>query len=147
MLPNLPASATQADVGAAIYRLVCQDCHGDDGRGLTPEWIATWDPEDQYCWQSKCHALNHPPDGFVLPRDVPTIVGPTALTRFDTALDLYMLMRTNMPWHNPGSLQDTEYWQLTAYLIRENEIDPAVAVLDAERPAPSPCGAIRLKLP
>jgi len=28
ILPDLPSSATQADVGAEIYRLVCRDCHG-----------------------------------------------------------------------------------------------------------------------
>ena len=59
ILPDLPPTATQADVGAEIYRLVCQDCHGNRGQGLTDEWRAEWDPEDQNCWQSKCHAPNH----------------------------------------------------------------------------------------
>ena len=31
LLPTLPASATQADVGAEVYRLVCKACHGDTG--------------------------------------------------------------------------------------------------------------------
>lgn len=133
MLPDLPASATQADVGAEIYRLVCRDCHGDKGQGLTEDWIAQWDPEDQNCWQSKCHALNHPPEGFLLPTAVPSVVGPSALSRFHTASDLHEFISENMPWHNPGSLQDEQYWQLAAYLLRENEIDPMASPLTQER--------------
>lgn len=43
-LPDLPASATQADVGAEVYRLVCRACHGNKGQGLTEDWIAYWRP-------------------------------------------------------------------------------------------------------
>lgn len=135
LLPELPASATQADVGAEIYRLVCQDCHGDQGQGLTQDWIAKWNPADQNCWQSKCHASNHPPEGFDLPRYVPPVIGPSALLRFETALDLHEFISDNMPWHNPGSLQDAEYWQLTAYMIRENKIEPMTSSLDRQRAA------------
>lgn len=120
ILPDLPVSATDADVGAEIYRLVCRDCHGDKGQGLTDEWRATWAPKDQNCWQSKCHASNHPPEGFILPRYVPAVTGPTVLSRFKEPADWYEFIRTNMPFHNPGSLTDEEYLQLTAYLIREN---------------------------
>ena len=120
ILPDLPASASPADVGAEIYRLVCRDCHGDIGQGLTDEWRATWAPGDQNCWQSKCHASNHPPDGFVLPRFVPPVMGPSGLAQFDEAADLFEFIRSEMPMHNPGSLTDEEYWQLTAYLFQEN---------------------------
>ena len=122
ILPGLPLTATQADVGAEIYRLVCQDCHGNQGQGLTDEWRAEWAPERQNCWQSKCHAPNHPPEGFILPRYVPPLIGPSTLSRFETTLDLYNYIRVNMPWHNPGSLQEAEYWQLTAFLAREHQI-------------------------
>ena len=44
VLPELPSIGTQADVGAEIYRLVCQDCHGNQGQGLTDEWRAEWSP-------------------------------------------------------------------------------------------------------
>ena len=69
--PTLPPSASQADAGAQVYTLVCSACHGDLGQGLTDEWRATWNPSDQNCWQSKCHGLNRPSDGFDLPRYVP----------------------------------------------------------------------------
>ena len=67
IMPDLGPDATQADYGAEVYRLVCKACHGDKGQGLTPDWIAQWAPEDQNCWQLKCHAENHPPERFVLP--------------------------------------------------------------------------------
>jgi len=122
ILPEFPEDATQADVGAEVYRLVCQDCHGDQRQGLTAEWIATWPEGRQNCWTSKCHAGNHPPDGFELPHNIPAVGGEGALSRFDTALDLYQFIRANMPWHNPGSLTDEQYWQLAAFLIREQNI-------------------------
>ena len=119
VLPPLPSTATQADVGAEIYRLVCQACHGNRRQGLTDDWRAEWSPQDQNCWQSKCHASNHPPEGFIQPRYVPPLESPSALQAHETALDLYNYIRNRMPWHAPGSLQDTEYWQVTAFLIRE----------------------------
>lgn len=135
ILPTFPSSATQADVGAEIYRLVCQDCHGDKGQGLTDEWRATWDPEDQNCWQSKCHASNYPPEGFLLPRVIPSIIGPVLTSRIETSLDLYKTIRERMPYHNPGSLTDEEYWQLTAFLVRENGANPMGVPLDESRAA------------
>ena len=135
VLTNLPENATQIDRGAEIWRLVCQDCHGDMGQGLTQDWIAKWDPKDQNCWQTKCHASNHPPEGFVLPQYVPPLVGSTALGRFETASDLQTYMRDKMPWHKPGSLQDDEYWDLTAFVLDMNGINPLPAQLDAEQGA------------
>lgn len=135
IVPELPPTATQADRGAEIYRLVCSSCHGDRGQGLTTKWRMTWNPRDQNCWQSKCHASNHPPDGFELPRYVPAIIGPYTLTRFKTALDLYVYNHSFMPWHDPGSMIEEESWQVTAFLVRENGIDPIETPLDAERAA------------
>lgn len=120
ILPEFPETATQADVGAEIYRLVCRSCHGDRGQGLTRDWIAQWPPEDQNCWQSHCHGGMIPPDGFALPRTVPPVIGEGTLDEFDTAEALYNFNRQQMPWHAPGSLVDREYLQVTAYLLREN---------------------------
>jgi cytochrome c5 len=132
-LPYLPASATQADVGAEVYRLVCRACHGDKGQGLTEEWIATWDPASQNCWQSHCHHANHPPEGFLLPRYVPAVIGDQALVRFQTAQDLKQYIHENMPWHTPGSLTEEEYLQLTAFLLRENKIIQDDTTLDRSK--------------
>jgi hypothetical protein len=134
-VPVLPAGATQADYGAELYRLVCQDCHGNHGQGLTADWIATWAPKDQNCWQSKCHASNHPPDGFDLPHYVPPLVGEQFLSRFKTASDLYNYISQAMPWQDPGYLATDQYWQATAFLLRLNGMDPGNLVLEAQNAA------------
>lgn len=136
ILPELPETATEADYGAEIYRLVCQDCHGNVGQGLTEEWRREgFAPEDQNCWQAKCHSGSHPVDGFVLPQYVPPVAGEASLTRFNTSLDLYNFIRAAMPYHNPGSLLEREYWQLTAFIVRMNDLDPMTAPLDEARAA------------
>ncbi|MCX7851553.1 MAG: hypothetical protein N2383_02100 [Caldilineales bacterium] len=122
--PPLPAQPTQADYGAHVYWLSCMTCHGDRGQGLTDEWRAAWAPGDRNCWQSKCHAANHPPEGFRLPYTVPPVIGAGTLTKFVTAADLHAYLKARMPWHQPGSLPDEQYWQLTAYLIRANGLLP-----------------------
>ena len=81
---------------------------------------SAWVPGDQNCWQSKCHAANHPPEGFQLPYFIPYVIGQGALARFATADDLFHYVRTEMPWHWPGMYDDDIYWKLTAYLAREN---------------------------
>jgi mono/diheme cytochrome c family protein len=124
ILFDLPSDATQLEFGAEIYRLVCQDCHGDEGQGLTDEWRAKWAPEDQNCWQSKCHATNHPPDGFYMPI-APAVAGPPTQI-FDTALDLFNYIHNFMPWHNRGSLTEEDAWRVTAYILKLNNIDPGV---------------------
>lgn len=138
VLTELPENPTQVDVGAEVYRLVCRSCHGDKGQGLTQDWIAQWSPEDQNCWQTKCHAANHPPEGFLLPHYVPPLVGSSALARFQTASDLHAYMSERMPWHAPGSLQDGEYWAVTAYLLQNNGIAPVPPELNGEQAAGIP---------
>lgn len=133
--PTLPADPVQADLGSQVYYYVCMACHGDQGQGLTPEWIDQWGLEKNACWQSKCHAANHPPEGFTLPRTIPPVVGPPLMSRFSSALELHDYIKLKMPWHAPGTLSDLEYWQLTAFLVRLNGIDPGREDLDANRAA------------
>ncbi len=130
VLPNswiiidLPPDASQLEYGAEVYRLVCKACHGDKGQGLTDDWRAQWAPQDQNCWQSKCHALNHPPDGFYMPVS-PAVVGPPLII-FETALDLYNYIHRSMPWHDPGSMTEKESWSVTAYILKINNVDPGL---------------------
>jgi len=131
--PTLPPSASQADAGAQVYTLVCSACHGDRGQGLTDDWRATWNPSDQNCWQSKCHGLNHPPDGFELPHYIPPVVGPSVTSRFRTALDLFEFIHQSMPWQEPASLQEDEYWDVTAFVAKLNGVDPGPDRLDRQR--------------
>jgi cytochrome c5 len=112
----------QAQVGARIYDNWCAVCHGDAGQGLTAAWRAQWDPAHQDCWQSKCHGLNHPPDGFVIPRIVPGVVGGVALRDFESASALHTFIKAEMPFAEQGVLDDQSYWALTAYLLNQNGI-------------------------
>jgi hypothetical protein len=121
--PLMSDPPTQADLGHYVYYMSCMVCHGDRGQGLTEEWRTVLDPADQNCWQSKCHAPNHPPEGFQIPRQSPAIMGAGALGAYKTGADLYEYLRVKMPWSFPGLFADEEYWQLTAYLARANEID------------------------
>jgi len=122
LIVDLPATATQLEYGAEVYRLVCKACHGDKGQGLTDDWRAQWAPDDQNCWQSKCHAVNHPPDGFYMPV-APAVVG-APVQGFGTALDLYNYINKFMPWHNPGSMNEKDSWSVTAYILKLNNIEP-----------------------
>lgn len=126
---------TQASQGAQVYYLVCMACHGDKGQGLTQEWLNELNPFDRNCWQSKCHASNHPPEGFVLPKFVPAIIGPGEMDGYPTALGLHDYIQARMPWQAPGSLSEDEYWQLTAFLVQANGFELGTEPLDRERAA------------
>ena len=132
IIVDLPEDATQLEYGTEVYRLVCKACHGDKGQGLTDDWRAQWAPEDQNCWQSKCHALNHPPDGFYMPQ-VPKVLG-QPVRGFGTALNLYNYIHDYMPWHDRGSMTQKESWSVTAYILKINDVDPGLE-LDAETAA------------
>ena len=133
--PTLPAQPDQADLGSQVYYYVCMACHGDQGQGLSPEWVASWDIGPRACWQSKCHASNHPPEGFKLPETIPAVVSPAVVNAFANALELHDYIAKNMPWQAPGTLEPEEYWQLTAFLVRENGIDPGPLPLNADNAA------------
>lgn len=133
--PTLPANPVQADLGGQVYYMVCMACHGDQGQGLSPEWVDAWGLEENACWQSKCHASNYPPEGFELPRYIPAVVSPGVLNRFASALELHDYLKTEMPWQAPGTLTADEYWQLTAYLVRANGFDLGATQLDEQSAA------------
>jgi hypothetical protein len=130
MPPTLPPNPTQADLGGEVYYYVCMTCHGDQGQGLSPEWVESLGLGKNACWESKCHGPNHPPEGFVLPRTIPGVVGDIMLYRFSSAQALHDFIQTQMPWQAPGSLQPDEYWQLTAFLMRWNGLDPGKTSLN-----------------
>jgi len=121
--PALSDPPTQIELGHVEYWMSCMVCHGDRGQGLTEEWRDVLDPEDQNCWQAKCHGAAHPPYGFQIPRTSPLIMGTGALTGYKTAQDLFEYMRVKMPWSYPGLFEDDTYWNLTAYLAEANKID------------------------
>jgi len=113
----------QLQAGWEVYRLWCSACHAYSGEGLTPAWISTWGPDDQNCWQSKCHALNHPDDGFYLPHDIPAIIGPGILDHFQDGVTLFGYVTRLMPYQEPGVLSDEQYYAVLAHVLSMNGID------------------------
>jgi hypothetical protein len=99
-------------------------CHGDQGQGLTDEFRTLYPPEDRNCWESGCHGPRPYENGFTLPATVPGLFGIGRLSRFGDAARLQAFVSAAMPWHDPGSLSQEEYWQVTAFLLRENGADP-----------------------
>ncbi|MGE5251056.1 MAG: cytochrome b N-terminal domain-containing protein, partial [Bacteroidota bacterium] len=128
--PLVSDPPTQVEEGSLIFWGVCMACHGDRGQGLTDEWREVAFGEDKDCWTSKCHASNHPPQGFEFPKTVPALAGGGRLGRFTSAQQLYDYVVAMMPWWNPGSLTPEKGWQVTAYLLKLNGALPSGMVLD-----------------
>ena len=118
--PTVPASPSQADLGAQVYWLSCLPCHGDRGQGLTDEFRAAYPPEDQYCWERGCHGDLPYDNGFTLPKTIPAVVSADALAKFSDAAQLNSYIRAAMPYWKPGSLTDEESWKVTAFVLRSN---------------------------
>jgi mono/diheme cytochrome c family protein len=133
--PPTVQNPSQADIGAQVYWLNCQPCHGDQGQGLTDEWRAQYPPEDQNCWHSGCHGKLPYEGGFTLPQTVPAVVGPSALARFQSAAGLHAFIRQAMPFQAPGSLKPDEYWALTAFLVRAQGVSESVLPLNEAKAA------------
>jgi quinol-cytochrome oxidoreductase complex cytochrome b subunit len=136
--PVIPDNPSLADKGSIEYWSICMACHGDAGQGLTDEWRKIGFGEDMNCWQSKCHANNHPPQGFEFPRFVPAVIGPNTLRRFTTAAELHDYLLAKMPWWKPGSLSNDQAWELTAFLLRQNGVLPGDVELDISAAASIP---------
>ena len=118
--PTLPATPLQADYGAQVYWLNCSPCHGDRAQGLTDEFRELYPEEDRNCWNSHCHGNVTYENGFTIPTAVPALVGSGALAKFPTAANLYGYIHATMPFQNPGALTDDEYYQIIAFLLRQN---------------------------
>ena len=126
--PVIAADNTeQLKKGSEIYWGICMACHGDAGQGLTDEWRDAFGAEDRNCWQSGCHGSDHPPEGFLIPKDkvIPGVAGSGKLARFKNAQELHDFIFANMPWWDPGQLTDQESWQVTAYILNLHEVLPA----------------------
>jgi hypothetical protein len=122
----------QLQLGWETYRLWCSACHAYSGEGLTAAWISTWAPDDQNCWQSKCHSLNHPDDGFLLPHSVPAIIGPGILGHFKDGATLFRYVSSLMPYQEPGVLSGEQYYAVLAHVLNANGIDYGSEALGPE---------------
>lgn len=131
--PNVNSETpSQVEAGALKYWGVCMACHGDKGQGLTDEWRDAFGAEDRNCWQAGCHGYDHPPQGFLIPKDqvMPAVATLGSLTRFKNAQELYDFIHASMPWWDPGQLTEEEAWQVTAYILSMRKVLPDGLVLD-----------------
>jgi hypothetical protein len=123
--------ASQGGHGHDIFYVYCTPCHGDVGQGLTDEFrLREYPPEDTDCWKSGCHGARPYDNGFTLPKTIPAVIGPTALTRFADGQMVYDFMRKAMPFNAPGSLTTEQYLQLTAFLLEQNDLIATGSQLD-----------------
>ena len=139
--PPLPTiyPPSQAGNGAQVYWGMCQDCHGDQGQGLTAEWRAGFAPEYRDCWASGCHGESRPDNSFLIPASgAPGLAGPGALPRFRTAFELGSYIQDAMPLSPSGSLTPDQAWELTAYLLSLNNADPPQIQLSGNNRAAIP---------
>ena len=77
----------------------------------------------------------------------PSLLAPGLANRFRTALDLYGIVRTTMPFGQPGSLSDGEYMDVVAYLLEQRGLDhegplslanAAAVLLAGQQPSATP---------
>jgi len=140
--PPTVSNPTQADLGAQLFWLHCQPCHGDQAQGLTDDWRAQYPLDHQDCWKSRCHGDPPYQNGFILPHTVPALVGPGTLNHFATAADLYTFISHAMPFQAPGSLKPAEYWAIAAFLLRGHGLPvAALPINDSASAQRIPLGA------
>ncbi|MBT3669533.1 MAG: hypothetical protein HON98_11345 [Chloroflexi bacterium] len=128
----LSENPTQYELGDYNYYQICVACHGNWGQGLTDEWREKGFMEDSNCWTSKCHGSNHPPQGFTFPREAPPLLGENALIGYNSARQLELVIRTTMPWWDPGQLDPEVSMAITAFLMRNRGEIPEGLVLTDE---------------
>jgi cytochrome c len=107
-----PGRGTSAD-GATIYAARCAGCHGKTGREGPNDVLVGRLPGDAFPFATDPRA----------PRTIGSY-WPYATTVFD-------YIRRAMPPDAPRSLQDNEVYALVAFLLAQNEVIPADAVMDA----------------
>ena len=123
--PVMPESPTQLDVGRNAYYHHCMPCHGDRGQGLTDEWREVWVDDHQNCWYRGCHSGRSGEEGFFIPRGVPAVMDTDhELSQFSSASLLFAYLQESHPPQRPNSLEESEYWALTAFILDANGRTP-----------------------
>jgi cytochrome c len=111
---GLPAGSGTVATGAAIYADRCASCHGATGRE-GPYALLVGDGT---------------PLGWRIGRPAKGATPPTVGNLFPYATTLYDYVHRAMPWARPGSLTPEETYSLVAWMLHQNGIVPADAVLD-----------------
>lgn len=140
--PATPVVPFQADNGAQVYWGMCMGCHGDQGQGLTAEWRDAFSLTGRDCWASGCHAEDAPLNSFQIPATgAPPVAGPRSLARFSNAYELKTFILESMPLFPPNSLTHEQAWDLTAYFLQMNNVQPVGLTLGQTNGAAIPVHA------
>jgi len=110
---GLPPGRGTAGDGAPIFAAKCAGCHGKTGKEGPNDVLVGRIPNDEFT--------------FARDPKAPKTIGsywPYATTVFD-------YIRRAMPPDKPGSLKDEEVYNLTAFLLAQNELIAQDAVIDA----------------
>ncbi len=110
---GLPRGSGTPAAGATLYAARCSRCHGPTGKEGPNDVLVGAQPRQGF--------------PFAQEPSLPHTIGnywPYATTVFD-------YIRRAMPPDAPGSLSDTDVYNLTAFLLHANELIAADAVIDA----------------
>lgn len=108
--PTADDGEAQAARGAKLYAAKCASCHGQSGEGIAaaPPVVGA-------------NALPLDPPANAKHRDV----------QFHTALDVAQWVVKNMPPDAPGTLPESEYWDILAFDLKANGVPVAGKRIDA----------------
>jgi cytochrome c len=99
----------QAMRGAKLYAENCASCHGANGEGTRAPAVVGED---------------------ALPLD-PRPEQKYRKVQFHTALDVAQFVAKNMPPKNPGSLEESDYWDILAFDLEANGVPVAGKHIDS----------------
>jgi mono/diheme cytochrome c family protein len=111
--------------GAVLLLALVAGCGGggDGGAGSQEDQLAAGsDVYAEAC--AKCHGDEG--QGGTGPV---VIGGSRRIAAYETTTRVYDYISRTMPFDNPGSLSEDEYWNVIAYLLDENSLLPAETVL------------------
>jgi cytochrome c len=106
---GLPEGSGSVDEGATVYQQKCAHCHGSSGREGPFDVLVG--PDDPYMGADSTRNIGN--------------FWPYATTVYD-------FISRAMPFDAPGSLSPDEVYAVTAWLLHQNEIVGADAVMNAE---------------
>jgi len=112
IFPNgegLPTGKGTATYGKKVYQQYCLSCHGVNGTGDSADELAG----------AKHGLTDNPPDKTI------GTYWPYAATIFD-------FTRRSMPLNNPGSLNNSQLYAVTAYLLYLNGIIAEKEIMNAQ---------------
>ncbi|MCC6176818.1 MAG: cytochrome c [Chloroflexi bacterium] len=129
---KVAASMAAAAFGAVGMLVAIQPV---PARAFPPDQLA----RGQQVWNEVCSTC-HGPDSTNA--DAPRLLEPNSLRHFPTAAAVFGFASVSMPFDNPGSLTDQQYWDVIAWLLTQQ------GITDGDTPlGPDTAASIPTRLP